>query len=157
MKVHYNSKTSFFEMNSSLGSTADFGSRSAPVSASFSQMDDVFNPRLTHFAPADQARTGRHSFLGLNDSLKSLSGESAMDGSEATSLTGGTGKKAVKKANLYAWLSLQSLPEVSCMHGSSKSFHFKGIKRGLLDLGGGFTFTPGFASNYNIVINLIIF
>jgi hypothetical protein len=35
-----------------------------------------------------------------------------MEASESVSTLGGPSKKAVKKANLYAWLSLQTLPEV---------------------------------------------
>ena len=116
LQVHYNSKTSFFETSGSSNvSSADLGiGRSSSGSAAHDRpFEDVFPTAPPTSLPLfDQSRLLRR---GQQEEEGGRTGESISDGGETSSVTGGSGRKAVKKANLYTWLSLQTLPEVSWM------------------------------------------
>ena len=112
--MHYNSKTSFFETSGSTSvSSADLGmGRSASGSAPHDrQFEDVFCPASPTSLPlSDQSKVLRR---GQQEEEGGRMGESISDTGEMAFVMGGSARKAVKKANLYTWLSLQTLPEVS--------------------------------------------
>lgn len=115
--MHYNSKTSFFDTGTTIGSFADLGTHQTSTSHMHTQSpDDVQRPTFTVAeVTLEQQKLmfSKHPGMVRDDSHKSMSCESGADGSETTSTSGSLSRKAVKKANLYAWLSIQTLPEVS--------------------------------------------
>ncbi|KAL8597089.1 hypothetical protein ACOMHN_008162 [Nucella lapillus] len=104
VKVHYNSKTSFQESSNASSSEAGVN-RSASVLTVPDRLEDVFFTTPTQPLKPQQQRRVPPEEEGARGT------EPGLDSGEVTQLTGALPKKAVKKANLYAWLSLQTLPE----------------------------------------------
>ncbi|XP_076446239.1 bridge-like lipid transfer protein family member 1 isoform X6 [Babylonia areolata] len=112
VKVHYNSKTSFMESGGSVGVSgpeAGVNRSTSVLLAPDRQVDDVFFSSPLQ-SPLDQPKVQRRGTTVEEEGPRTA--EHCSDhGGETSSGSSSTSRKAVKKANLYAWLSLQTLPE----------------------------------------------